>query len=102
MITLQSQKDSLVSRLRHILSSHLELLDLLEMDEKEISKLKDRTNKIFSGSKDEFKGSKLNTKPVIAQKKDDIVPENPEIKKDQIKESNIFKNIFGESLDLDG
>jgi cell division initiation protein len=51
MITMQTQKDSLIARLRHILSSHLELLDVLELDDADSSKLKDRTKKVFSQNK---------------------------------------------------
>jgi cell division initiation protein len=50
LITLQTQKHSLIARLRHILSSHIELLDVLEVDDFDISKLKDRTKKVFSSS----------------------------------------------------
>lgn len=96
MMTLQSQKDSLVARLRHILSSHLELLNLLELDEKEISKLKDRTNKIFSGVKKEFKGSKLNNNPSQMENSNKSTSANKETNK----EFNIFKNLFGEDLKI--
>jgi cell division initiation protein len=51
LITLQTQKHSLVARLRHILTSHIELLDVLDIDDFDISKLKDRTKKVFSSSK---------------------------------------------------
>lgn len=101
MVTLQSQKDSLVSRLRHILSSHLELLDLLELDEKEIGKLKDRTKKVFSTSKDDFKGSKLNTKTASPEKKNEIKNNNPDNKLNQVDEASVFNNLFGEDLKLD-
>ena len=50
LITLQTQKHSLIARLRHILSSHIELLDVLDVDDFDISKLKDRTKKVFSSS----------------------------------------------------
>ena len=38
LITLQTQKQSLIARLRHILSSHLELLEVLEVDDYDIHK----------------------------------------------------------------
>ncbi len=101
MVTLQSQKDSLVSRLRHILSSHLELLDLLDLDEKAIGKLKDRTEKVFSKTKDEFKGSKLNTKAAMPEKQKETNAKDTENKPEKIDDANIFKNLFGENLELD-
>ena len=81
MITMQTQKDSLIARLRHILSSHLELLDVLEIDDADSSKLKDRTKKVFSQVKIESPEPK-------------IVKET-----NQSEGENIFKNIFEEDMD---
>jgi len=90
MITMQTQKDSLIARLRHILASHLELLDVLELDDVDASKLKDRTKKVFSQDKKE-------SKP-------ELKIEDSESKKvkepNQSEGANIFKNIFDEDLDL--
>ncbi len=44
---LRSQKESLVKRLRHLLSSHLELIDMLEIEEPEIQ----TENRIISRNK---------------------------------------------------
>jgi hypothetical protein len=48
-VTLETQKKSLISRLRHVLTSQMELLDVLELDDDQLSKLKDKTKKVFSG-----------------------------------------------------
>ena len=98
MITMQTQKDSLIARLRHILSSHLELLDVLELDDADASKLKDRTKKVFSqdksGIKNKVEEVKLEVKAEAS--KPPVVKE-----KDESEEANIFKNIFDEDEDLD-
>ena len=90
MITMQTQKDSLIARLRHILSSHLELLDVLELDDADSSKLKDRTKKVFSQVKREAK-TELK-----------IESSDPKTVKDgnQSEGANIFKNIFDEDMDM--
>ena len=51
MISLKTQKQSLINRLRHVLTSQLELIEVLEMDDEDISKLKDKTKKVFSAAK---------------------------------------------------
>jgi len=66
VITLKTQKQSLIARLRHVLTSQLELLDVLELDEFDLVKLKDRTKKVFSAAEGnlahEDKGKNYNTK----------------------------------------
>lgn len=49
--TLRQQKESFIARLRHLLGSQIELLEVLEIDEDQISSIKDRTKKIFSPTK---------------------------------------------------
>lgn len=90
MITMQTQKDSLIARLRHILSSHLELLDVLELDDADSSKLKDRTKKVFSQDKRELK----------TEFKIDSPQKSAETNTRQSEGENIFKNIFNEDMDL--
>lgn len=51
IITLKQQKASFIARLRHLLSSHLELLDVLDMDDVDRAEIKDRTRKGFSAEK---------------------------------------------------
>ena len=90
MITLQTQKDSLIARLRHILSSHLELLEVLELDDADMAKLKDRTKKVFSQNK-----------RVIKTPTETASAEQMPIKKSNQEEgANIFKNIFDEDIDI--
>jgi cell division septum initiation protein DivIVA len=48
LISLQTQKKSLIARLRHVLTSQLELMDVLELEDGELHKLKDRTKKLFT------------------------------------------------------
>lgn len=45
---LKQQKDSFIARLRHLLSSQMELLEVLGIDEGDIAELKDRTKKAFT------------------------------------------------------
>lgn len=115
-VTLDTQKQSLISRLRHVLTSQMELLDVLEIDDTDLSKLKDRTKKIFSGE-----NKKETAKPDIEIKraKPDIPaeksepetkprpepepePEKPEAKEESDKvDSDIFKDVFGNDLDIE-
>ena len=90
MITLQTQKDSLIARLRHILSSHLELLEILELDDADTTKLRDRTKKIFSQNKRE------DSKPTDSKSSDPVAINNTNQKEGE----NIFKNIFDKDIDL--
>jgi len=43
MVRLQNQKHSFISRLRHVLASQMELLDVLKTDDIDLRKLKDRS-----------------------------------------------------------
>lgn len=64
VINLNTQKESLVARLRYILNSQLELLEVLEVDEADIAKLKDRTKKILPQTE------KKNEKPLNTDRTD--------------------------------
>ena len=98
VITLKTQKQSLISRLRHVLTSQLELMDVLELDDMDISKLKDRTKKVFSAAR----GS---VKSVPAPKKEeDAEPMPTDSKKAETEgrkenESNLFKDVFGDDME---
>jgi cell division septum initiation protein DivIVA len=112
VITLKTQKQSLISRLRHVLNSQLELMDVLEIDDDDRSKLKDRTRKVFSAA-----GSESRPAPVVLQKesmpKPPAVPvkkteENTNINKPletgvktQKKEdgTNLFRDVFGDDME---
>jgi cell division initiation protein len=99
VITLKTQKQSLIARLRHVLTSQLELMDVLELDDMDISKLKDRTKKVFSAAKERGK-------PAPSPKNDD---ENDSVSSDETKsvaepggkenESNLFKDVFGDDME---
>lgn len=52
--TLRTQKQSLIARLRHVLNSQLELMDVLELDDLDMSKLRDRSKKVFNPHKDQI------------------------------------------------
>ncbi len=112
VITLKTQKQSLISRLRHVLTSQLELMDVLEIDDADISKLKDRTRKVFSAASVESKPT-----PAVLQKapapKPPVAPEKkPEENvnvnepseagiKTQKKEdgTNLFRDVFGDDME---
>jgi len=69
--TLRQQKESFIARLRHLLGSQIELLEVLEIDEGSISDIKDRTKKVFTPSQKstEFKAGAAK-----------VPPKKPEIK----------------------
>jgi cell division initiation protein len=45
VISLHNQKQSFIARLKHVLSSQMELLEVLDMDDADVAKLKDRSSK---------------------------------------------------------
>jgi len=96
MITMQTQKDSLIARLRHILASHLELLDVLELDDADSSKLKDRTKKVFSQNKPVVEAK---AKEVKSEIKTEIPKPTPVKEEDESEGANMFKNIFDDDVD---
>jgi cell division initiation protein len=86
VITLQTQKQSLITRLRHVLTSQLELMDILDMDDADMSQLKDRSKKVFSGVKESI--SKEETR-IAAQTNQSS--ENDE-------KSDLMGNVLNDSL----
>jgi cell division initiation protein len=99
VVTLKTQKKSLISRLRHVLTSQLELMDVLEIDDIDISKLKDRTRKVFSGAK-------VNVEPVPNPiNEQDTKSVSTDSTKTEINtggkenESNLFKDVFGDDME---
>jgi cell division initiation protein len=101
--TFQSQKYSLVSRLRHILTSQLELLELLDVDDLDTSKLKDRTQKVFSAApKTKNVAPQSKEEPAApAQKREPEKPEKPAGSDDNLHGADLFKDIFGDDLNED-
>ncbi len=99
VITLKTQKQSLIARLRHVLTSQLELMDVLEIDDMDISKLKDRTKKVFSAAKNRAKPatSPEKEKNSEAMPTDDTKTETEPDSKEN--ESNLFKDVFGDDME---
>ena len=117
-ITLQTQKQSLISRLRHVLTSQMELLEVLELDDADIGKLKDRTKKVFSAA---VKQKEAEDKPEPVQKIEepdfevrikqgqastDSGPDEESIDTESAEDSDkinsdLFKDVFGNDLDIE-
>ncbi len=107
---LRQQKESFISRLRHLLASQIELLDVLEVDDEEIAKLKNRGKSVFFGSKKRAK--KPSTPPVIEMPgaeqstppppKAEPAPASKQNNTDEVKNKNYFNDIFNQQMDVDG
>ena len=113
---LSQQKKSISARLRHLLSSQLELLEVLDLDDEDIVDLKDRTKKVFSGravdkaktnisisSKEEQKqtsgkgaaGSKLGSEQDAEEK----TSKPPAVKPSEKQQGrDFFKDIFSDDI----
>lgn len=113
VITLQTQKQSLIARLRHVLTSQLELMDVLELDDADMSKLRDRTKKVFSAATSASK-SERDTSAVRRQETRKSGEANPESETDDSKAedqqatvpkdkkedaTNLFRDVFGDDMD---
>jgi cell division initiation protein len=104
MITLQTQRQALVTRLRHILTSQIELLEVLEIDDLDISKLKDRTKKIFSQTKAE--AEKRTAKEINMQERSTPKADSPNISEkekssEKKQEKDLYKDVFGDNIDVE-
>ncbi len=115
-LSLKQQKESFISRLKHLLSSQMELLEVLSIDDVDKAKLKDKTKKTFSIEKQgsgkaeqvedplrkvhEKKEASINNvqkdKPETRQVKPAAADDNKEEKS-----SDFFKDVFGDNLDVD-
>ena len=96
--TLRQQKESFIARLRHLLTSQIELLEVLEIDEEGIAEIRDRTKKTFSASSRIAKQKKQVTpavQPVIKQKP------APEQAEPPVDEKNKGHEFFGDIFDDD-
>ncbi len=127
---LKQQKDSFVTRLKYLLSSQLELIEMLQVDEEQLEGIKEKSLSPFKGSKRNIHGA--HRVPNSKGDKGDVQKDNgsaqvaslsikdePEIKMPQpeqekqskrgkskeTKKDNVakdfFKDIFGEDLDVD-
>ncbi len=116
--SLKRQKDSLITRLKHVLSSQIELLDVLSIDDGPIKgKNKDQPKKNVP-PKDEIPKAIKEDGKDTSEKKDSETPEiqlQPDTKEEETerkkkntsktknKENNdeFFKDIFGDNIDID-
>lgn len=105
LVNLQNQKHSLISRLRHLLSSQLELLEVLEIDDVDLKKLKDRSKPMVStvAKPTLSKTEPVKTGPVIASKQNtqNTQSTNMNENKEKAHGKDLFNDIFGENLDVD-
>lgn len=104
MITLQTQKQALIARLRHILSSQMELLEVLEIDDLDISKLKDRTKKVFSQEKansakepEQGKNKQVASPPSNESPNSSPQGNNPEKQTGK----DLYKDVFGDNINVE-
>ncbi|KAA3617234.1 MAG: DivIVA domain-containing protein [Calditrichaeota bacterium] len=102
LVNLQNQKHSLISRLKHLLSSQMELLEVLEIDDVDLKKIKKRTVPAAAESAKPVvqKREPLKMDPKVVEKQK---PQSPEIKENKEKThgKDLFNDIFGENLDVD-
>ncbi len=116
---LQQQKDSLITRLRYLLSSQLELLEILETDDNQLDKIKAKTRNSFKGTKRspitpekqiqqqkakaEAKETEIEIKTAKKEKPANpnkaSTPARPSKPKEEEKGADFFKDIFGDELD---
>jgi len=99
MVRLQNQKHSFISRLRHVLASQMELLEVLKTDDIDLQKLKDRTKP--STQPQARVAPKANPLPRSNQEggaeKKPAVDEN----KEKTHDKNLFNDIFGDEKKRD-
>lgn len=96
--TLRQQKESFIARLRHLLTSQIELLEVLEIDEEGISEIKDRTKKTFSSAArrpERKKAAQASAPPVIKTN------EAPRQSAPPVVEKNKGHEFFGDIFDED-
>jgi cell division initiation protein len=99
MITLKTQKQSLITRLRHVLTSQLELIDVLDLDDVDLSKLKDRTKKVFSNVNKQQEYEKDKEIAIKNSNLESEVIENPP-KTDMKSKKDILNNLFDGEIDI--
>lgn len=103
IINLQNQKNAFISRLKHLLSSQMELIDVLGTDDLDTQKLKDRTR----AKKPLATAGASNPQPVrkkISPATKTSVPgaaAKPIEKPEKPQGKDLFKDIFGDNLDVD-
>ncbi len=124
---LKRQKDSLITRLKHVLSSHIELLDVLSIDDAPLKKKSNVPVKKTSSSPVPIKKAQTATESGPEEKEVKEEKEMPEIKMPSEKKTvenspkdtdasdipadkgkknkengdDFFKDIFGDNIDID-
>ncbi len=118
---LKQKKDSFITRLRYLLSSQLELLEILEADDDQLEKFKEKTKRWFGGSKRPNTAAPTRVKSrkaeepeieIRAPEREKKVPapktktksaNADSVKKESpdAKQTDFFKDIFGDDLDVD-
>lgn len=126
--TLKQQKDSFVTRLKYLLSSQLELIEMLQVDDDQLKVMKEKTPSLFKGTKRSVSANRtpkgkatesvkngspaVKPKPAEAKQEPEIrlpksetmkkaTPEKKPENKNGHKTKDFFKDIFGEDLDVD-
>lgn len=115
-LSLKQQKESFISRLKHLLSSQMELLEVLSIDDVDKAKLKDKTKREFSLEKQraEKAAPAAATSRKVHETREASVrnvqkdkPETRQVKpaaaddNKEEKSSDFFKDVFGDNLDVD-
>jgi len=98
MVRLQNQKHSFISRLRHVLASQMELLEVLKTDDIDLRKLKDRTKPSAQPqTRVAPKAAAPTTNPQGAAEKKPAADENIE----KTHGKDLFNDIFGDENQKD-
>ncbi len=100
IVNLTNQKHSFINRLKHVLSSQMELLEILETDDIDIKKIKNRArpaarNKPASGT--------TVSRPAKPSPGAQVKKESPEDKQkiEKTHGKNLFNDIFDDPMDSD-
>ena len=105
--SLRRQKDSFVARLRHLLSSQLELIEVLAVDDEKANQLKGKaanqpkpikTAAAAPVQQQKQAAAKPNPAPRPAPKTDNTQAKDS---KPAEKKQDFFKDIFGDNMDVD-
>jgi cell division initiation protein len=101
IITLRTQKQSLIARLRHVLNSQLELMEVLEVDDLDMSKLRDRSKKVFAPRPDHSSVSE-SAKAAAKVEQTGLSAGQDEKKNESTaqKQSDLLKDLLDEDLNL--
>ncbi len=105
--TLRTQKQSLIARLRHVLNSQLELMEVLDLDDLDMSKLRDRSKKVFAPQKDQIPVKPVESTPEsgkatvkVEQTRPSASPEENKTSLSSKRQSDLLKDLLGEDLNI--